>query len=54
MTKEEFDQIILNEAETFARDIVIDAEEHDDAVDAIMSDFIEGAETAWKLLTTKE
>ena len=54
MTKEEFDQIILNEAETYAREIVIDAEEHDDAVEAIMSDFIEGAETAWQLLITKE
>lgn len=54
MTKEEFDQIILNKAEIYAREIVIDAEEHDDAVEAIMSDFIEGAETAWQLLTTKE
>lgn len=54
MIKEEFDQIILNEAETYAKEVVIDAEEHEDAVNAIMSDFIEGAKTAWHLLITKE
>lgn len=54
ISKEEFDQIILTEAEAYARDAVMNPEEHEDAVKMIIADFTEGANLAWEVLMTKE
>lgn len=50
MKKEEFDKIIYNKAVDYAYDVIQDPEEHLDAVEGAIFDFLEGAESAWNLL----
>lgn len=51
MTKEEFGRLISENAVAHATESVIDPEDHDDAVEAIIADYIEGALKAYELLT---
>lgn len=50
MNYEEFVEAIEKAADDYAKGCVMDADEHEDAVDAIASDFIEGAMKAYELL----
>lgn len=50
MKKEEFDKIIYNKAVDYAYDVIQDPEEHLDAVDGAITDFMAGADYAWNLL----
>lgn len=50
LSREEFIKEIEKAADDYARGCVMDADEHEDAVDAIASDFIEGAMKAYELL----
>jgi hypothetical protein len=50
MKKEEFDEIIYNKAVDYAYDVILDPEDHLDAIDEVISDFMAGADCAWNLL----
>lgn len=50
MNYEEFVEIIEKDAEQYAESCVCDADEHDDAVEAIAADYIEGAMRAFEIL----
>lgn len=54
LSKEEFDQIVIEEAQIYVSETLLDPEEHGDAAEAIIEDFKAGAELAWQVLTTKE
>lgn len=51
MTKEEFGKLMTENAVAYATESVVDPEEHDDAVEAIITDYIEGGLKAYELLT---
>lgn len=51
MDKELFLKEISLKASKYAREIVCNPEEHEDAVQTITEDFIEGASAAYDLLT---
>ena len=51
MSKYEFINLIESEAMEYAMDCVFNPEEHMDAVESIAADYIEGAYTAYELLT---
>lgn len=50
MNYEEFVETIEKDAEQYAKSRVYDADEHDDAVEAIAADYIEGAMRAFEIL----
>lgn len=50
MKKEEFEEIIYNKAVDYAYDVIQDPEEHLDAVDGVISDFMAGSDYAWNIL----
>lgn len=50
MNYEEFVETIEKDAEQYAKSCVCDADEHDDAVEAIAADYIEGAMRAFEIL----
>lgn len=50
MSKEKFDEIIYNKAVDYAYSIIEDPEDHLDAIDGAISDFMAGADYAWELL----
>lgn len=54
MTKEEFESAIEKEAIVYLKETLLDYEEHEDAAEAILTDYIEGAIKAYELLTTNE
>lgn len=54
ISKEEFNQIVTEEAQIYVSETLLDPEEHQDAIEAIMEDFKAGAELAWQVLTTKK
>ena len=51
MTKEEFGRLMTENDVEYATKSVIDPEDHDDAVEAIIADYIEGGLKAYELLT---
>lgn len=50
MNYEEFVKTIEKDAEQYAKSCVCDADEHDDAVEVIAADYIEGAMRAFEIL----
>ena len=50
MTQEEFESIIEKEAISYLKETLLDYEEHEDAAEAILTDFIEGAMKAYEIL----
>ena len=50
MNYEEFVEAIEKNDEQYAKSCVCDADEHDDAVEAIAADYIEGAMRAFEIL----
>lgn len=50
MTKEEFNKLIEDSAVEYAVSTVDNPDEHSDAVDAIVIDYVEGAIKAYELL----
>ena len=54
MTKEEFESIIEKEAVAYLKETLLDYEEHEDAAEAIITDYTEGAMKAYELLTINE
>lgn len=54
MTKEEFLDIIEARAAGYAEGSVYEPEEHEDAVETIIYDYVEGARAAYTILTGKE
>lgn len=53
MDKEEFLKLIRKRAKEYAHYIVVEAEEHQDAVYTIIYDYTSGALEAYRLLTSK-
>lgn len=51
MNNQSFEQAIEEAALEYAKSIVMDSDEHDDAVDAIIEDYLAGAQKAYELLT---
>lgn len=54
MTREEFESIIENEAIAYLKETLLDYEEHEDAAEAILTDYTEGAMKAYELLTANK
>lgn len=50
MTQEEFESIIEKEAISYLKEILVDYENHEDAAEAILTDFTEGAMKAYEIL----
>ena len=50
MTREEFENIIEEEAIAYLKETLVDYEEHEDAAEAILTDFTEGAMKAYEIL----
>ena len=50
MKKEEFNEIIYSKAVDYAYDVIQDPEEHLDAVDGVITDFMAGADYTWNIL----
>ena len=51
MTREEFENVIEKEAIVYLKETLLDYEEHEDAAEAILTDYTEGAMKAYELLT---
>ena len=51
MTREEFESVIEKEAIAYLKETLLDYEEHEDAAEAILTDYTEGAMKAYELLT---
>lgn len=51
MTREEFEKLIEKEALNYLKETLLDYEEHEDAAEAILTDYTEGAIKAYELLT---
>ena len=51
MTREEFENVIEKEAIAYLKETLLDYEEHEDAAEAILTDYTEGAMKAYELLT---
>ena len=54
MTREEFERIIENEAIAYLKETVVNYEEHEDAAEAVLTDYTEGAMKAYELLTANK
>lgn len=54
MTREEFESAIEKEAIAYLKEIVVNYEEHEDAAEAVLTDYTEGAMKAYELLTTNK
>ena len=50
MSREEFESVIEEEAITYLKETLLDYEEHEDAAEAILTDFTEGAMKAYEIL----
>lgn len=50
MTKEEFESIIEKEAIAYLKETLVDYENHEDATEAILTDFTKGAMKAYEIL----
>ena len=50
MTQEEFESIIEKEAISYLKETVVNYEEHEDAAEAVLTDFTEGAMKAYEIL----
>lgn len=50
MTREEFESIIEKEAIAYLKETVVNYEEHEDAAEAVLTDFTEGAMKAYEIL----
>ena len=50
MTREEFESVIEKEAIAYLKETLVDYEEHEDAAEAILTDFTEGAMKAYEIL----
>lgn len=50
MTREEFESIIEKEAISYLKETVVNYEEHEDAAEAVLTDFTEGAMKAYEIL----
>lgn len=50
MTREEFESVIEEEAIVYLKETLLDYEEHEDAAEAILTDFTEGAMKAYEIL----
>lgn len=53
ITLKEFQDLMFNAADEYAEDCVFNPEDHPDAVEAIATDFEEGANWAYQLLTSE-
>ena len=51
MTREEFGKLIEKEALKYLKETLLDCEDHEDAAEAILTDYTEGAFKAYELLT---
>ena len=50
ITQEEFESIIKEEAISYLKETLVDYENHEDAAEAILTDFTEGAMKAYEIL----
>ena len=50
MTREEFESVIEEEAIAYLKETLLDYKEHEDAAEAILTDFTEGAMKAYEIL----
>lgn len=50
MTREEFESVIEEEAISYLKETLLDYEDHEDAAEAILTDFTEGAMKAYEIL----
>jgi hypothetical protein len=50
MTREEFENAIEKEAIAYLKETLLDYEEHEDAAEAILTDYTEGAMKAYEIL----
>lgn len=50
MTHEGFVEIMMHNASEYAIATVADPEQHEDAVQAVIEDYMQGAEDAWNIL----
>ena len=50
MTREEFESIIEKEAIAYLKETVVNYEEHEDAAEAVLTDYTEGAMKAYEIL----
>ena len=50
MTREEFESVIEKEAIAYLKETVVNYEEHEDAAEAVLTDFTEGAMKAYEIL----
>ena len=51
MTQEEFESLIEKEAIAYLKETLVDYENHEDAAEAILTDFTEGAMKAYEILS---
>ena len=51
MTQEEFESFIEKEAIAYLKETLVDYENHEDAAEAILTDFTEGAMKAYEILS---
>ena len=50
ITQKEFESIIEKEASSYLKETLVDYENHEDAAEAILTDFTEGAMKAYEIL----
>ena len=50
MTREEFESVIEKEAIAYLKETVVNYEEHEDAAEAVLTDYTEGAMKAYEIL----
>lgn len=54
ITLKEFQDLVFDAADEYAEECVFNPEDHQDAVESIAADFVEGANWAYQLLTSEE
>lgn len=50
ISREEFEKLIKQEAINYLKETLLDYEEHEDAAEAILTDYTEGAFRAYEIL----
>lgn len=50
ISREEFEKVIEQEAINYLKETLLDYEEHEDAAEAILTDYTEGAFRAYEIL----
>ena len=50
ITREEYESLIEKEAISYLKETLVDYENHEDAAEAILTDFTEGAMKAYEIL----